>query len=232
MPTGREIMEAAGTLLLDEGYDRWTLPELKKWINEAVKALILAKPSAHTSSIVVSLQSGTLQLVPHDGTPKPLRIVAITRNIKEDASPRIAGRAIRPTDRSLLDTQEPNWHESKYVKFRPEVRQYVFDEENPLEFYVYPGNDGTGKVEAVVSSLPALLANSGDENLIGSYEADLGLQDIYLGPLTDYVCYRAQLKDDTAANVGRASIHFQNFATQVGLKVQVERATSPNRERA
>jgi hypothetical protein len=231
MPTGREIMEAAGTLLLDEGFDRWTLPEMRKWVNEAVKAVILAKPSAYSRSIVVTLQAGTLQVVPQAGTPKPLRILSVTRNITSEGPPRVAGRAIRPTDRTMLDVQEPNWHDTRYVRFRKEVRQYTFDEENPLEFYTYPGNDGTGKVEAVVSALPADIVATGDVDAIASYDTEIGLQDIYLGPLTDYVCYRAQLKDDVAANVGRAAVHYQNFATAVGLKIQVERVTSPNRER-
>ena len=231
MPTGREIMEAAGTLLLDEGFDRWTLPEMRKWVNEAVKAVILAKPSAYSRSIVVTLQAGTLQVVPQAGTPKPLRILSVTRNITSEGPPRVAGRAIRPTDRTMLDVQEPNWHDTRYVRFRKEVRQYTFDEENPLEFYTYPGNDGTGMVEAVVSALPADIVATGDVDAIASYDTEIGLQDIYLGPLTDYVCYRAQLKDDVAANVGRAAVHYQNFATAVGLKIQVERVTSPNRER-
>lgn len=232
MLTGLAIMEAAGRLLLDEGHVRWPLPELADFINDGVKAILVAKPSAYTRSIPVSLQEGTLQYVPQEGTPKPLRILSFTRNLDSAGTPRVAGRAIQTTPGNLLDAQEPNWHSSKYVRFRKEVRQVVFDEENPLEFYTYPGNTGTGFVEAVVSALPAAIVANGDENLIASWDVDVGLQEIYLPALTDYVCYRAHQKDDLAANTGRAAIHYQSFATAVGLKIQVERVTSPNRERA
>jgi hypothetical protein len=232
MLSARVILEAASGLLMDEQHVRWTLPELTGYLNEGVKAIILAKPSASTQSIAVPLIEGTLQHVPQTGTPTPLRILSIPRNLASVASPRIGGRAIRPTKRSLLDAQEPNWHESRYVRFRREVRQYTFDEENPLEFYTYPGNDGTGVVEAVVSVLPVAVSPTDDDSLIGSYDVPVGLQAIYQAPLTDYVCYRAQIKDDLAANTGRSAIHYQSFATAIGLKIQVERATSPNRERA
>ena len=117
------------------------------------------------------------------------------------------------------------------MRYQKEVRQFIFDEENPLEWYCYPGNDGTGTVEAVVSTLPTPLTATGDEKLIESWEGAIGLQDIYQGPLLDYVLYRAQLKDDLASNTGRSAIHYQQFANALGIKVQVERATSPNRER-
>jgi len=232
MLSARVILEAASGLLLDEQNVRWSLPELTGYLNEGIKALVLAKPSASTRSIAVPLVEGTLQYVPQTGTPSPLRILSITRNLASAGDPRIGGRAIRATKRSLLDAQEPNWHQSKYVKFRKDVRQYTFDEENPLEFYTYPGNDGSGVVEAVVSVLPAPVAATGDDSLIGSYDVPVGVQAIYQAPLTDYVCYRAQIKDDVAANTGRSAIHYQSFATAIGLKIQVERATSPNRERA
>lgn len=231
MLTGRQIMEAAGILLLDETYVRWPLAELAKWINEGVRAIILAKPSAKSTTIAVQLQKGTLQSVPQTGDPQPLRLLSIVRNLKS-ADDRVGGRIVRPTKRSLLDAQAPYWHDERRVRFQKEVRQFCFDEENPLEFYTYPGNDGNGIVEAVVSTLPAPLEPSGDPEDIASWEADIGLQEIYLGPLTDYVLYRSQLKDDVASNTGRSAIHYQQFATALGIKVQTERTTSPNRDRA
>lgn len=231
MLTGRQIMKSAGTLLLDEEHVRWPLAELANWINEGVDAVLLAKPSAYSASIVMPLQRGTLQQVPQTGSPQPLRIMNVTRNIVSDGPPRIAGRAVRPTIRALLDTQEPNWHVDSAMPFKREVRQFVFDEENPLEFYVCPGNNGQGRLEVVVSARPARLVPSGPPAEMASYEGEVGLHEIYSGPLVDYVCYRAQLKDDIASNTGRAAVHYQNFATALGVKIQVEGTSSPNRER-
>ncbi len=231
MLTGQQILTRVGILLQDEEHVRWPLAELVHWINEAVDSILLAKPSAKSTSITIPLAQGTLQTVPTSGSPTPMRLMGVTRNVTMASGQRIGGRAIRPTIRSLLDTSEPNWHDRRHVPFRKEVRQIVFDEENPLEFYVYPGNDGTGMVEGIVSIRPALLIASGAPDLLASYAGTLGLDDVYSGAVVDYVAYRAQLKDDFAANTGRAAIHFQNFATAMGLKIQVEAATSPNRDR-
>lgn len=231
MLTGRDVMERAGILLHDDEHIRWPLPELMRWVNEAVDAILLAKPSASSATIVVALQQGTLQKVPTAGSPAPLRLMGLTRNILTDGAIRVAGRAVTATIRSLLDKVEPNWHDRRYLPYRREVRQFTFDEENPREFYVYPGNDGTGLIEAIVATRPPPLAATGPDDDLASYQGPVGLDDVYSGAIVDYVCYRAQQKDDEASNTGRAAIHYQNFATAIGIKIQVEGATSPNRQR-
>ncbi|EHK57637.1 DUF6682 family protein [Allomesorhizobium alhagi] len=228
MPTGQEIMERAAVLLNDEDHIRWPLNELRDWINDGIKAIVLAKPSASTSSRILTLAVGTLQSVPATGTPTPLMLVRIVRNLKSQNDPREGGRIVTPTSRETLDAVDPFWHDRGQTPYRKEVRQYVYDEANPLEFYCYPGNDGNGIVEAVVSQLPAPLAASGDETVIGSYTGSIGLPEPYSVPLLDYVMFRALGKDDLGGNPGRAQGHYQLFASAVGLKIQVERATSPN----
>ncbi len=216
-------MGRAAIQLQDEEYLRWTRPELATWLNDAVNAILLAKPSASTQTIVMPLQHGTWQQLPRTGTPTPLMLVSISRNILDGPPERRGGRIITPVDRALLDAQDPHWHEPSYVPFRREARHYVYDESNPLEFYVYPGNDGHGRVEAAISMRPAPIA--------ADYSADLGLPEPYSVPLLDYVMYRALSKDDVAGNAGRSAAHYQQFATAIGLKIQVERATTPNARR-
>lgn len=232
MPSGQEIMARAGVALNDTDYVRWTLPELADWINEAVRAIILAKPSASTSSIALTLAVGTLQKVPASGSPTPLMLQNIVRNLKDATLPRVGGRIITATNKPVLDQQVPYWHDPTKTPYKKEVRQFVFDEANPLEFYCYPGNDGTGVVEAVVSTLPTPLSASGSPDAIGSYAGSIGLPEPYSVPILDYVLYRAQLKDDIAGNAGRAVGHYQAFAAALGIKIKVEGATSPNSKRA
>jgi hypothetical protein len=228
MPTGREIIENAALLLGDEDHVRWTLPELCRWINAGVKATILAKPSAKSETRAITLVEGTKQAVPTSPAPTPLNLLSITCNLIT-ATPRVAGRAIRATTRAQLDGAEPGWRDTRTVRFRKEVRQFIFDENVPLEFEVYPGNDGTGIVEAALSILPTPLAASGDVDDIASYAADIGLPEPYSEPIFDYVVYRAQSKDATSGDAGRAAAHYAQFANAVGLKIQVEGASSPNR---
>lgn len=224
MVTAAHIMTLAGRLLNDEEAVRWTLPELRDWINEAVRAVVLAKPSASSRTVILSLQQGTLQEI-GEGHLLLLRLV---RNITDAGPPPVGGRMIRITTRESLDAQEPDWHDGSVVKQKKEVRQFVYDEADPESFYVYPGNDGTGTVEAVVTVLPTAIAADGDEAALASYDQDVGLPETYLPPLLDYVLYRAFLKDSPEGQSGRAITHYQAFAAAVGMKIQVEGANSPN----
>jgi hypothetical protein len=231
MPTGAEIMARAATLLNDEDHVRWPLPEMADGINEAVRAIVLAKPSASSESIIVELAEGTLQEVPQAGTPTPLMLQRITRNLKTTANnPRVGDRIITPVARDVLDAQEPNWHDKTRTPHKKLVRHYIYDEANPLEFYVYPGNDGSGIVEAIVSTLPAkLTAVSGQDPLtLAAWTGSIGLPEPYSVPVLDYLLYRCQAKDDTSGNGGRSQAHYQLFAQAIGIKINVEGATSPN----
>ena len=227
MPTGKQIMEAAAPILNDEDNVRWPLPERAAAINEAVKAIILAKPSASSKSRLINLAEGTFQQVPTNGATPPLQLLDITRNIVS-ADPLQAGRKITPASRNDLDALEPNWHDTRFVRFRREARHFTFDERNPLEFYVYPGNDGNGIVEALTSDLPTPLTASGDPNDIESYTADLGLPEPYSVPILDYMLHHLFQKDDLQSSPVRATFHFEKYAAAIGLKVDVERTRSPN----
>jgi hypothetical protein len=230
VPSGQEIMVRVGVLLQDVSHVRWPLTELRDWINEGVKATILAKPSASSAPRVLTLAEGTLQQIPQSGTPLPLALLSVVRNIVT-TSPLVAGRIITPTTHQVLNAQIPNWHDNRFQRFTKEVRHVVFDEQVPTHFYVFPGNDGTGKIEANLSVLPAPLAATGAVDAEASYAAQIGLSELYTPVIVDYVCYRAHSKDDLAGNAGRAMTHFQAFAAAVGLKTQVEAATGPNARR-
>ncbi|MFC3074912.1 phage adaptor protein [Shinella pollutisoli] len=234
MIVASDIMTKAGVQLLDEDHIRWPLAELAGWINEGVQAIVLAKPSASCTTVALPLQKGTRQILPDAIDDKAtLQLVGINRNLKGAAEPREGGRAIRTAARALLDAQEPNWHDPSYVPFRREVRQVIYDENVPTEFYVYPGNDGTGLVEAAVSTLPPPVAPApdADPDALASWLAPVGLADPYSGPLLDYVLSRCHQKDDTAADGVKAQSHYQLFAAALGIKVQSEGTSNPNRRR-
>lgn len=213
-----DIMTRAGILLQDVDHLRWTLTELAEWINDGVRSIVLAKPSESTAFVNVSMVAGTRQSIPSTGTPTPQTLLSITRNIRQVGPPLLAGSAIMATSRSGLDARMPDWHDERRMRRMKEVRQFFVDEQDPLRFWVFPGNDGTGIVEALVSALPAPVTATGDTLVIGSWSAAVGLKDIMATPLLDYVLYRAQSKDDVAANAGRAQAHFQAFAAAVGIK--------------
>ncbi len=214
------VFKRASGLLFDEDFARWSLHELAEWLDEGVKTLVSVKPSASSRQVELSLVRGTRQTLPAD-----LRIVQLLDIMRNaGGSNGSAGRAIRPTTRSELDSNEPRWHDAGYVPFRREVRQYVHDPALPDEFYVFPGNDGTGKVLAAVSILPESIASrlSGEPDVLASWNIEIGLHEQYDGALMDYILYRANLKEDTAGAPARATLHFQAFAGFLGYQAQAQ----------
>lgn len=230
MPTGQEIIEQATLLLSDEGNVRWELPEMARWINNATKAIILAKPSASSQTVQTgTLAAGTLQSAPNTGTPTPIRIIGVGANIRDVGPPVLRGRVIKVISRNQLDAHFPTWQDIRFNRPTKEVREIIFDENTPYEFLVNPPNDGTGRIELKMSVLPAPI--TGDGETVESYSADTGLDDIYLNPYVDFVCYRAYAKDDQGGNPARAQFYYQQFAQALGIKVRVESATTPNAKR-
>lgn len=234
MMTAADLMRRAGILLQDEENLRWPLSERAEWINEAVRAICLAKPSAASKSIVLALQNGTLQKVPtqtYDNGDLPLALVRLIRNIDDALRPHNGGAIITIAGRSALDAQEPFWHSPNYNPFQREVVHYLYDEANPLEYYVYPGNDGTGHVEAVIAYCPAPVQVANAPDNIASWNTPIGLPEPYSVPILDYMLFRALIKDDVTGNAGRAAAHLQLFQASLGTKIQIEGAASPNTSR-
>jgi hypothetical protein len=277
MTTGTQIMNRAAVLLNDATHIRWPCSELCEWINEAVRAIVLAKPSACSKTVTLRLRLGSRQsidpqtlipVVPLAATNAyattyasgvyPLTLIAVIRNVNSklvDAAGKdipagttappdarwvatTPGRMVKLVDRALLEAQVPDWHNPAVTQTRAEARNYTFDETVPFEFYVYPPNNGAGFVEAEVGTLPQQLAAKVPtpnpsaltltSNNVALYAADLGLPEPYSVPLLDYVLYRCQMKDDIDGAAGRSAMHYQQFATAIGLKIQVEKSHSPN----
>ncbi|CAM8654997.1 DUF6682 family protein [Sphingobium cupriresistens] len=224
-----EIMDRAQRLIQDATNVRWPLVELLIWLNDAQREIVLQKPSALSVSRVLALQTGTWQKLPDDA----LSLLKIIRNVTavSGEGARTGGRAIRIISRDILDSQQPDWHTSDSTHFSAIVKHYIYDEEDTKSFYVFPGNAGTGKVEAVLSVEPSpiVIAEDDEPESIESYDIEIGLPAIYGNAILDYVCYRCYSKDaQYTGNMQRAVAHYQQFANSLGIKVNQEALNSPN----
>lgn len=225
MKTAQDVLTAAGTLLSDDGFVRWTLPELVTWMNAGLGAIVLQKPSATASTVAFPLVSGTLQTLPSEY----LSILRPVRNLRGTAADRQPRKVLTVVDDTAISSLNPGWHDPYSVPFKQQVKHFIFDEANPRSFYVYPGNDGTGSIELVVCAKPATIVANGNENALASYAADLPLDLTYYDALLDYIMHRAYSKDmQFAGSANRAVMHYQQFARALGLKVASERYSSPN----
>lgn len=222
-----EIMTSASRILLDEDYTRWTMTELAEWLTAALREVALHVPTATSRNIVIPLVEGTFQRLPADCQ----QVLRVVRNVDVEGDNRVGKGVITIVDRQALDSQNPNWHDGQYVRYRPYARHFIFDETDPLTFYVWPGNDGTGHVEAVVSVIPTpIKADAGkDPEELASYGMTVDVLDVYANAILDYTLYRAYCKDaQNAGAMSRASAFYEQFANALGIKSNSSIVNSPN----
>lgn len=211
------IIDKAEIILLDTTNTRWPTSELLGWLNDGQREVCIHKPDACVVNKAVQLAAGTKQRIGIDSnnTADAVMFLDMPRNLGDDGL--TPGPAIRPVSREILDTQQPDWHTGTAYS---EVKHFTYDPRDPKHVYVFPRQDGTAYVEMVYAASPADL---------GSLAAAINVDDIYHNPLLDYVLYRAYSKDaEYAANVARATAHYQAFANAMGLRTAAMGMLNPN----
>ncbi|MCP4090334.1 MAG: hypothetical protein GY746_11135 [Gammaproteobacteria bacterium] len=203
---------------------RYKDDELLGWLNSAQTEIAFHKPEATSKNMAIPLAAGTLQYLPQGG----IQFLKLDRN-ENNASGTAPGRAIRVSRSIELDTATPDWHTQPGSDT---IFHYVFNEDNPDRFYVYPPSDSSGTfgglevnganrwVRAVFSVAPTPVAAVTDY---------IDVPDVFANIIMDYILFRAYGKDATfAGNPQRSTGHYQMFATALGVKLQIEQANSPN----
>lgn len=218
--TVQSVIDRVQSVLQDTTGVRWPVTgELVLWVNDAQQAIVLLKPDASATSATVTLAEGTRQAIPADGH----RLLNVVRNMSA-ASGGTGRRAIRLVKQEALDTSAPRWHDPSVTgtaAHGSEIKHFVYDDNDPKVFYVYPGvaENVDSFVEVVYSAVPATV----------SISDNLSVGDIYSNAVMNYVLYMAYMKDsEYAANASRAGSHYQLFSADVTGKAQVDTITTPN----
>lgn len=210
--TAQSIIDKAETILQDSTNVRWTEDELLGWLNDGQRQIALIRPDSSVTTANVTLVAGTKQTLPSAG----LRLIDVIRNMGVGGA--TEGDAVRLVDREVLDAQRPGWHAETESS---SVKHYVFDARNPKTFYVYPPAVVNSTVEAIYSVAPTDCA---------TVASTIAVDDTYQNPLLDWVLYRAFSKDaEYAANQELAVKHLTAFTSALGVKTEVDMATSPGR---
>ncbi len=200
------IIKRVNTLLVDSTFTRWTKQELLDYYNDATKAIVLVRPSAHTKNVQFNCAAGTKQSLPADA----LRLIEVLRNAD--------GKVIRFVPRRALDDSYPDWHAGKDGT---SVAAYTYDDRDPKNFYLYPGPAAAVKVDVIYSVAPQSKELVDVENSQTPALADL--DDIYINPLIDFMLYRCFSKDaEYAANGTRADRHYNAFLLQIDDKTKAD----------
>lgn len=231
-----DITNAASRLLFDNTRVRWTAEELWTYVTEGQRSIAILRPDAYSVTRIHRLQPGTRQSLANIGVlgtvdtagnvsadhiPPASRLLRVSRNFGIGPTGGLttfqsgSQRAIRTLGRETLDNENPDWHASSAVA----VEHYCHDNIDPLTFYVYPGSapppgGQAYYVELVYSGIPRQVER---DNQV------LPLSDQYLGPLLDFVMYRAYTKDaNYAGNMDRARMHAAQFGSALGTSMKIE----------
>lgn len=204
------IVSQARVLLQDLAGVRWADAELLAWLNAAQRQVVAVRPDAKAKRADLELTPGFEQTIPTDG----IRLLSVLHNV--------GGRAITIITRDELNAIDVNWPKSAP---RAGVRHYVYDADTPREFDVWPPvptSTTAAKVRIAYAVLPTDCAN---------VEQEIDLDDIYEGPLTDFICFRAFMGDsDNPQNGARAADHLAAFMQALTGKLQSDQATQPRRK--
>jgi|TARA_X000001388_G_scaffold68162_1_gene55828 hypothetical protein len=219
--TGANIITRVQDTLQDTTSVRWPEAELLRYINDAQREIVNFKPGASSKTANMQLVTGTLQSLPTEG----LRLIKVTRNMSDASGGATGARAIRLVNSDILNTQEPDWNNpsvSGDAAHGTTVKHYVFDDDDPRKFYVYPGVAGNAYVEIVYSKSPTDLSSA---------SSTIDVDDIYGNAIVDFVLYRAYMKDaEYAANSQRAGQHYQLFTASIGQGGQSQMLVDPNND--
>jgi hypothetical protein len=218
--TVQSVIDRVQATLQDTTGVRWpVVGELVLWVNDAQREIALLKPDASAKNTTITLATGTKQSIPSDGNV----LLRVVRNMSA-ATNGLGRRAVRIVQREILDAQTPDWHNPSVTgdaAHGTTIKHYIFEEQDPRNFYVYPGisTANAAFVEIIYSANPATVAQNGN----------LDVPDIYANAVMNYVLYMAYMKDaEYAGNQQRASSHYQLFIAAVTGKGQVDALTTPN----
>lgn len=209
-----DIIDRARIVLQDADATRWPDAELFKWINDGQRLIVLVRPDSSSTNSTVTLVAGSRQTLPGDG----IRLLDVVRNIKSDNS---AGRSVRMVDRERLDSQDFNWHSATATG---SVINFIYDNRDPLRYYVYPQATAGMKLEILYTKNPTDVATGA---------STLALPDIYFEPLLNYVLYRAYGKDaEHGMNQTMSRDYLSLFMSMLGVKTTKDFAFSPEVNKA
>jgi hypothetical protein len=188
---------------------RWTTDEMLLWITDSQRALVALRPNSYNVVAGVPLVAGVRQLIPADGW---LLMTVNANMVGTDY-----GRAVTLTTFDQMNRQWPNWRADKKNAV---AYNYMFDLTDSKAFYIWPPNDGTGKVELNYSKSPPLLKAMTDT---------IALDDIYIPAMLQYVCAQMSLKDaEFGPGLQYNQAFTQSFMTLVMGKDAGEKEENPD----
>lgn len=212
--TANDYIVDAAELYGDTDYARITTITWIKYLNAAIRALILVRPDAGAVTEPVQLVAGIKQTLP----TVAMKLLDISRNMGTDGT--IAGKIITPANRQHIDYANLLWPVATGQTY---IDNFAYDSNVPRIFYVTPPVSSTTSVyvEMTTSQLPTPMT------VIGS---DDGIDDIFFEPILQFILWKAYSADDEGVEFEKAKDYFTNFLQLLGIELQATNAAGPERK--
>lgn len=201
--TGAELAKDIGQSLTDSGFTNFDKKDdVFPAITEAQRAIVMLRADANPSFGKITLVSNSaMQALPSDG----LSLSKITRNRGVNGATN--GPAITRVDRKTMDQTLPGWPMDETAD---RIRNYIYEEDTPKLFFVYPIPIVALVVEAVIGKAPGKI--SADEHIID-------IVDTYGPAIKEWALFRLQSMEREGASIELAMAHQTNFFNLMGIKM-------------
>lgn len=202
-------------ILNDEGGDAWDEAALISYLNIAQREVCNFRPEACVQTIIIDLDEGSSQTL----TPDKKSLVDVVCNVGPDDR---EGRCATFVRREDMDRVDAAWRESDRDQV---VREWAYDDRNPLSFDVSPPNDGTGRLKVEVYATPQDLKYEDD---IGYADQPVHLSDEYLNAMIYWTCRVAYTEESSSPEFARRAEEFRlMFMECLQLQAAALDATEP-----
>jgi hypothetical protein len=212
--TANDYIVDAAELYSDIAYDRISTTTWMRYLNAAIRALILVRPDAGAVVESVQLVAGIKQTLPTGA----LRLLDIIRNMGADGA--TAGKICTPSSRHHVNYSNLLW---PAASGDTAIENFCYDAEMPSVYYVTPPVHATTAVyvEMATSQLPTKITATTDV---------VNVNDIFFEPIIQYMLYKAYAADDEGAEKQSAEGHFQKFIQLVGAEKKVSLDYGPEKK--
>ena len=212
--TANDYIVDAAELYGDTDYTRVSTATWIKYLNAAVRALILVRPDAGAVTEPVQLAAGIKQDLP----TASLRLLDISRNLGQDGL--TAGKIISISDRKHIDFSNLLWPAATGQTY---VDNFAYDSTVPRIFYVTPPvhNSTAVYVEMTSSQLPVAMT---------TISSDDGIEDIFFEPIVQFLLWKAYSADDEGVEFEKSKDYFNNFLQLLGLELNSSTNAGPERK--
>jgi hypothetical protein len=215
--TAQSIIRRCVETLQDNTSVRWPVAELVRYLNDGQREVVLYRPDSVVTAATITCVAGTKQSVPSGGA----KLIEVIRNV----APTSAKKAVRLTNREILDAQTPAWHNATGTV---DILHFMFDPRDPKTFWVYPPATTSAQVDILYAAYPTDIAEPADGSTYSAVTGNISLQDVFGNSLIDYILYRAYTKDsEYAGNLQRAQAHYASFANALGIEIKATVAVAP-----